>query len=147
MKKLLFILPVFFLAFISNAQQTEDEVYVGKGKTFGNYNNGRGIIIPETDRTTRPINAQTAVTGMVIRAGMVNVQDSLRDGHGGLYSFDLRKEDGTIITIGTRDNGFTVPRGIVGKTISVEGKDAGQISGRRRRDGVQFTAIGVMVID
>ena len=49
MKKLLLILPVLFLPLGINAQQTEDEVYIGKGKTFGNYN-GKEIIIPETAR-------------------------------------------------------------------------------------------------
>lgn len=149
MKKLLLILPIFFLSLAVYAQgtQTEDEVFVGKGKTFGNYNNGKGIIIPDTDRTIKTINTQTALTGTVIRAGLVSVQDSLKDGRSGLYSFDLRKADGSIITIGTKDNGFTVPRVIVGKTISIEGKYADQISGRRRKDGVHFAAIGLMVID
>jgi hypothetical protein len=135
MKKLLFILPVLFLAFTSNAQQTEDEIYVGK--KFGNYKSA----------DTRPIDGQQTITGVVMRSGSGSgVQDSLKDGRG-FYSFNLKKEDGTVLTIGTRDNGFTVPRTIDGHTISVQGKDAGQISGRRRRDGVQFTAIGVMVID
>ena len=60
MKKLLFILPVFFFTLAVNAQQTEDELYIGK--TFGNYK-GTGIIIPDTDRNTKPINGQTTVTG------------------------------------------------------------------------------------
>ena len=138
MKKLLFILPVIFFTLAVNAQgtQTEDEVYVGK--KFGNYKSA----------DTRPIDGQQTITGVVTRGGSGSgVQDSLKDGRGGLYLFNLKTADGTVLTIGTRDNGFTVPRTIEGHTISIQGKDAGQISGRRRRDGVQFTAIGVMVID
>ena len=135
MKKLLFILPVLFFALSVNAQQTEDEVYVGK--KFGNYKSA----------DTRPIDGQQTITGVVTRGGSGNgVQDSLKDDRGGLYLFNLKKADGTVLTIGTRDNGFTVPRTIEGHTISIQGKDAGQISGRRRRD-FQFVAIGVLVID
>ncbi len=47
MKKLLFIFPVLFLTLAVNAQQTEDEVYVGK--KYGNYK-GAGIVKPERDK-------------------------------------------------------------------------------------------------
>ncbi len=47
MKKLFLILPVFFLT-LTIAAQTEDEVYIGKGKTFGNYKSAN----------TKPINGQ-----------------------------------------------------------------------------------------
>jgi len=66
MKKLLFILPVFFLTLAGNAQQTEDEVYVGK--KYGNYK-GTGIIIPDTDRKAKPASGQTTLTGIVVTVG------------------------------------------------------------------------------
>jgi hypothetical protein len=37
MKKLLFTLGLFFFIVAAHAQQTVDDVYVGKSKTFGNY--------------------------------------------------------------------------------------------------------------
>lgn len=135
MKKLLFILPLLFFTLAVNAQgtQTEDEVYVGK--KFGNYKSAN----------TKPIDGQQTITGVVLRGATGNsVQDSLKDGRG-LYSFNLKKEDGTVVIVGIRDNGFTVPRKIEGHTIIVEGNDS-KISGRRRRD-MQFTATGIMVID
>ena len=148
MKKLRFILPGLFLSLVLNAQQTEDEVHVGsypKGKTFGNYK-GTSIIIPETDRNAKPTNRQTAVTGIVVKVGWCE-EDCL--------TILVKKDDGTTVTIGTRDNGFTVPKEIKGHTIIVEGKDAGQISGgRKRRDvikdaqqDIQFAATGIKVID
>jgi hypothetical protein len=137
MKKLLFILPVIFFSLVVNAQgtQTEDEVYVGR--KFGNYRSA----------DTRPIDGQQTITGVVTRGAAGNgVQDSLKDGRGGLSLFNLKKADGTVLTIGTRDNGFTVPRTIEGHTISIQGKDAGQISGRKRRD-FQFAATGILILD
>lgn len=152
MKKLLFILPAFFFTLAVNAQgtQTEDEVYVGKGKTFGKYT-GKTIIIPDVGKSEKkPIINSTTLTGIVISGGDPGVQDSLKNKPGGLYSFNLKKDDGTIVTIGTRDNGFTVPRTIEGHTIIIEGIDAG----RRRRDvninyqkEIQFAATGIKIIN
>ena len=145
MKKLLLILPVFFFTSALNAQQTEDEVYIGKGKTFGNYK-GIGIIIPDTDRKAKPINGQTTVTGIVVKVGWCE-EDCL--------TILVKKDDGTTVTVGTRDYGFTIPQKIVGRKIIIEGIDGGQISGgRKRRDvkkdaqqDIQFAATGIMVID
>ena len=145
MKKLRLILPVFFFTIALNAQQTEDEVYIGKGKTFGNYK-GIGIIIPDTDRKAKPINGQTAVTGIVVKVGWCE-EDCL--------TILVKKDDGTTVTVGTRDYGFTVPQKIVGRKIIIEGIDGGQISGgRKRRDvkkdaqqDIQFAATGIKVID
>ena len=144
MKKLLIILPAFLFTLAANAQ-TEDEVYIGKGKTFGNYT-GRGIIIPDIDRKAKPGNGQTVVTGIVVTVGWCE-EDCL--------TILVKKDDGTTVTVGTRDNGFTVPKKIVGRKIIVEGIDAGQISGgRKRRDvkkdaqqDIQFAATGIKVID
>lgn len=153
MKKLLFILPAFLLSIAVNAQgtQTEDEVYVGKGKTFGNYK-GTGIIIPDYNKTAKkPITNPTTLTGIVISGGGAGVQDSLKDKSGGLYSFNLKKDDGTVVTVGTRDYDFTVPKQLIGKRISIEGLNAGTISIDRKRKTVQkdiqFAAIGLKIID
>ena len=145
MKKLRFILPALFLSLALNAQQTEDEVYIGKGKTFGNFK-GTATIIPDVDRNEKPTNGQIAVTGIVVKVGWCE-EDCL--------TISVKKDDGTIVTIGTRDYGFTVPKEIKGHTIIVEGKDAGQISGGRKRKDIkkdyqkdiQLAAMGIMVID
>jgi hypothetical protein len=152
MKKLLFILPFFFSAFAVNAQgtQTEDEVYIGKGKTFGNYK-GTGIIIPDFGRETKPTSGQTTITGMVVGICKKDCCNNKVTS----CSIDLKKDDGSIVTVGTTDNGFTVPKKIKGHSIMIEGKDAGQISGgRKRRDikkeyqqGIQFAATGIKIID
>jgi hypothetical protein len=142
MKKLIIILPALFFALAVNAQgtQTEDEVYIGKGKTFGNYRS--------TD--TKPIDGQKSITGMVVGYCKKDCCYNKRTS----CSVDLKNDNG-IITVGTRDYGFTVPREIEGHTIIAEGKDAGQISGgRKRRDvkkdaqqDIQFAATGLKVID
>ena len=145
MKKLQFILPALFLSLAMNAQQTEDEVYIGKGKTFGNYK-GTAIIIPDVGRNEKPTNRQTAITGIVVIVNWCE-EDCL--------TILVKKDDGTTVTVGTKDNGFRVPKEIVGRKIIVEGIDAGQISGgRKRRDvkkdaqqDIQFAATGIKVID
>ncbi len=150
MKKLFFILSFFFFTVAVNAQgtQTEDEVFVGRGKTFGKYN-GRGIIVPDTDRK----DGQVAMTGIVMRGGVVRgCMDSLGNKQGGFYSFDLKKDDGTIIIIGTRDNLFTVPKAMVGKKIIIEGVDLISNTRRRRTIGnyyqqdIQFAATGLKIL-
>ena len=145
MKKLQFILFALFLSLAMNAQQTEDEVYIGKGKTFGNYK-GTAIIIPDVGRNEKPTNRQTAITGIVVTVNWCE-EDCL--------TILVKKDDGTTVTVGTRDNGFTVPQKIVGRKIIIEGIDGGQISGgRKRRDvkkdaqqDIQFAATGIKVID
>ena len=142
MKKLLFILPVFFFTLALNAQQTEDEVYIGK--KFGNYK-GTGIIIPETDRKVKPVaNGQTVITGKVISVSWCE-EDCL--------TFLVKKDDGTTVTVGTKDYGFTVPKKLVGKKIIIEGIDPA----RRVREkstvrteyqkNIQFAATGIIVVN
>lgn len=59
MKKLFLIIPVIFFGLAVSAQ-TEDEVYIGKGKTFGNFK-GTAIIIPDVGKTTKkPATDQTS---------------------------------------------------------------------------------------
>ena len=147
MKNLFFILTAFFFTVALNAQQTEDEVHIGtypKGKTFGNYKG------PDT----KPINGQLTVTGIVIGSGVVSHGlDSLTDKRRVLYSFDLKKDDGTIVTVGTRDHGFTVPKEIVGKKIIIEGIEPGTLIRERKtvkkdyQKDIQFAAKGIKVID
>ena len=141
MKKFLFILPVFFFTLAVDAQQTEDEVYVGK--KYGNYK-GTGIIIPDTDRPTKPINGQTAVTGIVVKVGWCE-DDCL--------TILVKKDDGTTVTVGTKDNGFTIPKKLTGKKIIVEGIDPAKRVRERRtvrtdyQKDIQFAATGIMVIN
>lgn len=150
MKKLLFILPAFLFTIALNAQtQTEDEVYIGKGKTFGNYN-GRGIIIPDVGKNTKPVEGQTTITGKVVSVSPVT---NPTDQRGELYSFNLQKADGTIITVGTKDHDFSVPKQLVGKTVTIEGQDLsvipsgrGKISKNNQKD-IQFAAKGIKVVD
>ena len=144
MKKLLFILPAFFFTLIVNVQQTEDEVYVGKGKTFGNYK-GTGIIILDFGKKAKQTSVQSAITGIVISVS-TGKADSLA-GRGEFNFITVKKDDGTVVTIGTRDNVFTVPRTIVGRTITIDGSQVA--GGRRRRDqqDIQYGATGIMVID
>jgi hypothetical protein len=146
MKKLLIILQVLFLSLALSAQQTEDEIYIGKGKTFGNYK-GTGIIIPDVGKTAKQIDVQTIFMGPIVGICKKDCCNNKRTS----CSVDVKKDDGSIVTIGTRDSGFTVPKEIAGKTIIVEGKDVGQISGgRKRRDvqpGIQFAATGILVMD
>jgi hypothetical protein len=140
MKKLLFILPVFFFTLAVNAQQTEDEVYVGK--KYGNYK-GTGIIIPETDRKVKPVNGQTAITGIVVTVGWCE-EDCL--------TILVKKDDGTTVTIGTKDYGFTVPKKLVGKKIIVEGIDPAKRVRERLtvrtnyQKDIQFAASGIIVV-
>ena len=137
MKKLLFILPVLFFTLAVNAQETE--IYAGK--KFGNF---KGIIIPETDRNAKPLNGQTALTGVVVTVSWCE-EDCL--------TILLKKADGTTITIGTKDYGFTVPKKIAGRKIIVEGMESvGMIRERRtvKKDyqkDIQFVATGIKVID
>lgn len=148
MKKLLILLQLFCLTVTVNAQQTEDEVHIGsypKGKTFGNYNG------PDT----KPIEGLTTITGTVINVGRFSRLDSITDKRGGFYSFDLKKDDGTMITVITSDNRFTVPKEIIGNRIIVQGTGGDKVSGGRKRRDVpkeseadgQFAAAGIKVLD
>ena len=70
-------------------------------------------------------------------------------------SLTVQKSDGTsIVTVGTRDNGFIVPKGIVGRNILIEGLDLVGMGGRKRKTvkndyqkDIQFAATGIKVID
>jgi hypothetical protein len=54
--------------------------------------------------------------------------------------------------VGTKDNGFTVPRVIVGKTITIEGLDLVGMGRRRKtinnkdyQQDIQFAATGIKI--
>lgn len=149
MKKLLFILPVFFFGLSVNAQQTEDDVYVGKSRTFGNYK-GTSIVydnskpLPVMDRNVKQIKGQSTVTGIVVKV------DWCEDD---CMTVWVKKDDGTTISVGTKDYGFTVPKDIVGKRINIEGIDPARTIRQRKtvtkeyQKDIQFVATGIKVMD
>ena len=65
----------------------------------------------------------------------------------------MRKDDGTTVTVGTKDNGFTVPKKLAGKKIIVEGIDPAKRVRERRtvrtdyQKDIQFAASGIIVVD
>ena len=136
MKKLLFILPVFFLALTVNAQQTEDDVYVGKGKTFGRFNG-------TDNRNTIPVKGQLSITGTVVKVGWCE-EDCL--------TMWVKKDDGTIVSVGTKDYGFTIPKSIVGKKIIIEGIDPAKLITKKKtlkrefQKDIQFAATGLRIL-
>lgn len=139
MKKLLLIMAAFLFTHGVNAQgtQTEDEVYIGKSKTFGNYK-GTGIIIPDVGLKGKPYNGPGTLTGIVVKVDWC--EEDCR-------TIMVKKDDGTTVTVGTRDYGFTVPKNIVGRKIILDGS---MVSGdRKRRDqqGIQYAATGLKVLD
>jgi len=141
MKKLLFILPVIFFTLAANAQgtQTEDEVYIGKGKTFGNYKG--------TSKDSKPVKGE-------IKGVVVGLKNGSTDGwcEEDCLTILVKKDDGAIVTIGTRDYGFTVPKELIGKRIIVEGVDVTTSYIRRRKTinqnyqrDIQFAATGIKI--
>jgi hypothetical protein len=137
MKKLLQILPFIFFTLIVHAQQTEDDIYVGKSRTFGNY---RG-----TDITTaKQVKGQLIISGIVVKVDWCE-EDCL--------TVWVKKDDGSIVSIGTKDYGFTVPKKIVGKRIIIEGiEPAKYITGKKavkieHQKDVQIAATGIRIFD
>ena len=67
-------------------------------------------------------------------------------------SVDVRKDDGSIVTVGTRDNGFTVPKAIVGQRIIIEGKDPAKLITEKKtlkrefQKDIQFAATGLRIL-
>jgi hypothetical protein len=135
MKKLLQILPFVLFAFIVNAQQTEDDIYVGKSRTFGNY---RG-----TDITTaRQVKGQLVITGIVVKVDWCE-EDCL--------TVWVKKDDGSTVSVGTKDYGFTIPKKIVGKRIIIEGVDPAKyiiekntVKKKYQKD-IQIAATGIRI--
>ena len=137
MKKLLIILPVFFFALAVNAQQTEEDIYVGKGKTFGNY---KGTDI----RNVKLIKGQINITGTVVKVDWCE-DDCL--------TVWVKKDDGTIVSVGTKDYGFTIPKAIVGKRIIIEGIDPAKLISEKKtlkrefQKDIQIAATGIRIFN
>jgi len=131
MKKLFQILSFILFTITVNAQQTEDDVFVGKGKTFGNY---RGT----DSRTSNPIKGQLTITGTVVKVDWCE-DDCL--------TIWVKKDDGTIITVGTKDFGFTVPNNITGKRIIIEGIVPVKLANEKKeyQKDIQIAATGLRV--
>lgn len=147
MKKLLFILPAILFTLAVNAQQTEDEVYIGKGKTFGNYK-GTGIIIPDVDFNAKPIKRISKITGMVVGACKEDCCNNKRTS----CSLTVQYGD-SLVTIGAGDYGLIIPKNIVGKNIIIEGmdrrlpiRDRRNVNNNYQKD-IQFAATGIKVIE
>lgn len=135
MKKILPMLPLIFLTLIVNAQQTEDDVYVGKARTFGNY---RGTDL----NTSKQIKGQLVLYGVVVKVDWCE-EDCL--------TVLVKKDDGTMVSVGTKENGFTVPKNIVGKRIIIEGVEPARFITEKKtvkkehQKAVQIAATGIRI--
>ena len=137
MKKLLQVLPLIFYVVIANAQQTEDDIYVGKSRTFGNY---RG-----TDITTaKQMKGQLTITGIVVKVDWCE-DDCL--------TIWVKKDDGSTVSVGTKDYGFTVPKKIVGKRIIIEGIEPSKYIAENKtlkkqyQKDIQIAATGIRIFN
>ena len=148
MKKLLVVLPVLFLSVAINAQtQTEDDVYVGKSKTYGNYRGPEITTINPRiqsglNKNVKPINGTSTIAGIVVKLGWCE-DDCL--------TVWVKKDDGSILAVGTKDYGFTVPKNIVGKRILIEGVDPAILTRTNKtvkeyQKDIQFAATGIKVM-
>jgi len=135
MKKLLQILPLIFFTLAVSAQQTEDDIYVGKSRTFGNY---RGADI----KTANPMKGQSIITGIVLKVDWCEED---------CFTVWVKKDDGTTVAVGTKDYGFTVPKKIIGKRIIIEGVEPAKFIPEKRavkkeyQKGVQIAASGIRI--
>ena len=136
MKRLLQILPLIFFAITANAQQTEDDVYVGKKRTFGNY---RGADI----KTARSMKGQSILFGTVVKVDWCEEY---------CITVWVKKDDGSTVSVGTKDYGFTVPKNIVGKRISIEGIESGKYITAKKTEkkeyqkDIQIAATGIRIL-
>jgi hypothetical protein len=64
----------------------------------------------------------------------------------------VKKDDGTIVTVGTKDYGFTVSKKLVGRRIIVEGIEPDKLPRDKKtvkidyQKDIQFAATGIKVI-
>ena len=136
MKKLLQILAMIFLTHVVNAQQTEDDIYVGKNRTFGKY---RGA-----DIKTAKQKGQFIIRGTVVKVDWCE-DDCL--------TVWIKKDDGSILSVGTKDYGFTVPKNIVGKRIIIEGIEPFKYIATKKtvkkeyQKDIQVAATGIRIFD
>ena len=135
MKKLLQILTLILLTHIVSAQQTEDDIYVGKSRTYGNY---RGTDVA----TAKQVKGQLIIRGTVVKVDWCE-EDCL--------TVWVKKDDGSQVSIGTKYYGFTVPKNIVGKRIIIEGIDPAKYTAEKKnvkkeyQKDIHFAAIGVRI--
>lgn len=135
MKKLLHILPFILFTLAVNAQQTEDDIYAGKTKTFGNY---KGTDI----RNSKPIKGQSVISGIVVKVDWCE-EDCL--------TVWVKKDDGSIVAVGTKDYNFTVPKNITGKRIIIEGIEPDKLVYEKKsvkkqyQEGIKIAATGVRI--
>ena len=65
----------------------------------------------------------------------------------------VKKADGIIITVGTKDNGFKVPKAIVGKKIIIEGIEPSKRNVDKKavnqayQTDIQFAASGIRLLN
>jgi hypothetical protein len=139
MKKLLIIgFVLLFLALNVKAQQTEDDVSVGgTSKTFGIY---KGNIA----KNVKPIKGQIVITGTVVNVSWCE-EDCL--------TILVKTSDGKLVTVGTKDNNFSVPKNIAGKKIMIEGMEAtkagitkNQVNRALQKD-IQIAATGLKIFE
>jgi hypothetical protein len=133
MKSIFFLVATFLFTCVAVAQQTEDDVYVGKARTFGNYRSTNGY--------SKLPKGFSIVTGTIVELSWC--EDDCRTAL-------VKKADGTMITVGTADFGFTIPKGIKGKKIIIEGIEAGkQLIDKKkpRQQNIQFAAAGLKLLD
>jgi hypothetical protein len=139
MKKIFVLLPVLFLALTGVAQtQTEDDASVGgKSKTFGKY---RGI----DSKNLTLVKGQTIITGTVI-----NVSWCEED----CFTILVKTNTGNLVTVGTKDYAFSVPKQITGKKISIEGIELAKLIINKKAEkkqyqkDIQIAATGIKIYE
>jgi hypothetical protein len=138
MKKIWIILTVLFFALNTNAQILEDDASVGgKSVTFGKY---RGVDI----KFAKPIKGQVTIKGTVVNVSWCE-EDCL--------TVLVKTNDGTTITVGTKDYGFSIPKGIAGKKIIVEGIETASLTINKKtvkkeyQKDIQIAATGIKIYE
>ena len=85
---------------------------------------------------------QTITTGIVIKVDWCE-EDCL--------TVWVKKDDGTIVSVGTKEFGFTVPKNIVGKRIIIEAIEPTKLIAEKKtvqkeyRIGIQIAATGIRI--
>lgn len=131
------MLPLILFTLVLNAQQTEDDVYVGKSRTFGNY---RGADITPA----KQLKGQLTITGTVVKVDWCE-EDCL--------TVWVKKDDGSTVSVGTKDYGFTVPKKIVGKRVIIEGIDPAKYTAEKKavkkeyQKDIQIVATGIRIFN
>jgi hypothetical protein len=138
MKKIVIFISAMILAINSNAQQTEDDPSVGGSwRTFGKYQGTEA-------KNLKPMKGQITINGRVVNVSWCE-EDCL--------TILVKTNDGKMLTIGTKDNAFSVPKDLSGKKIIVEGIDLAKINNDKKsvkkeyQKDIQVAAIGIKVYE